>query len=425
MKMQSPESKSIIDYVQSVSVKGPSHAAYDGLRVFHHRERMLHFLTGNAMSITPVTVEMWPSLSCNARCPTCPYRLSGARSYADSVENLMLLDPNLSREVVSGAALAHAQSVIFTGGGEPLLHPEIVRIAADAVQAGLAWAMFTNGLLLQPSLARQLLNLKPRFLRVSLDAGSPEYYSHVYALPRNQFEIVLGNIVSTAQIARECNSKSFGLGFTFEPQIGDTELRNIRRLLEQLLPGEGIGLVAFRPRVIHYRASQPLCPQPSSSRYVELSERIKGEIIQPLKALANKAGTRLDIKEGLFHLASQEKLQSSCLSSSWMTNIDQEGNGYITAELAGAPDSKQRWGLVQSREDFLREWEGPSRKRLHDQLVSGDVPVPLVHRTSPLDAVLHDVKNILSGHLSLEVANEVLDSVVELKPCSSKNNDFV
>ncbi len=64
----------LYDLAQRVTATGLDDVAFDGLRVLQHPERFRKFLMGQELDIVPATVQMWPSLSCNVRCPTCPYR---------------------------------------------------------------------------------------------------------------------------------------------------------------------------------------------------------------------------------------------------------------------------------------------------------------------------------------------------------------
>ena len=68
-----------------------------------------------------------------------------------------------------------------------------------AVAAGFRWALFTNGILLTRPLAARLLELRPAFLRVSLDAGSPEEHARVYGVTEDVFSFTSA-IHSTAEI---------------------------------------------------------------------------------------------------------------------------------------------------------------------------------------------------------------------------------
>ena len=418
--------RDVVDLTREISDRGPSAPEYDGLRVFQHRWRAIKFLTGRGSEVSPITIDTWPSLSCNARCPLCPYKLSGARDEVDRSDVLSLMDENLASEVLSGAAGFGVRSVILTGGGDPLLHPGVVNIARTARRVGLQWAMFTNGLRLDARLAEALLQERPTFLRVSLDAGTAEEHARVYALPESAFHEIVHNVVTAGVCARRHGLRSVGMSFTLLPTVTDSQLTAIWSLLRRVLQtcGNGLGLVAFRPRLIHYQRRLPLCPQPHPDGYLSLAERIERIIIQPARREGGHS-TAFDLKKGLFVLAARRYSECGCLSSGWMTTIDQKGRGFITAELAGAEGHDQIWGSISGAGDFEDLWCAPHRRHLHRKLVSGEIHVPLVHRTSPVDAFLRRLIDVTGGPVEAQTATAMVEAVAASSCYRSGNPDFV
>jgi MoaA/NifB/PqqE/SkfB family radical SAM enzyme len=72
-----------------------------------------------------------------------------------------------------GLPLLRRRGVKYLGiqGGEPLLHPEVSSIIADAVQVGMRVALVTNGFLL-PSKIDAMADAGLRTLTVSMDSGN-------------------------------------------------------------------------------------------------------------------------------------------------------------------------------------------------------------------------------------------------------------
>jgi pyruvate-formate lyase-activating enzyme len=417
--------RGIVELTAEITAAGPDALAWDGLRVLQHPERFRQVLLGDGANVVPVTVDLWPSLSCNARCPSCPYRRSGARNTVDRSSELALLDEPRGRAILDGMVASGVRSVVFTGGGDPLLHPRIVAMAHHARHQGLKWALFTNGIALKPALAESLLREEPAFLRVSLDAGTPALHAHTYCVNEAVFSEVVRNIVGAARIASERGLRSVGLSFTLEPRVEEKELCAIRRVIEHVRSeaGTGLGLVAFRPRLVHYLRGVPCVPQPDAELFVDLADRIAETVIAPL--VRQDASIRLDIKRGLFRRAAVQQCDPGCLSAAWMTTLDQEGVGYITAELAGLANSGQAWGRIVEREDFARHWFGSARRTLHAAMETGRIGVPLVHRTSPVDSFLRALGQVIGGALEAGEVDAVVASVATSAWYRSPNPDFV
>jgi len=400
---------------------------YDGLRVLQHTERLRAVLRGKPESIAPVTVELWPSLSCNARCPTCPYRLSDARAEADRAENLFLWPISEAERILVELAQAGVNSVIFTGGGEPLLHPEISRMIRCAKKAGLRWALFTNGHNLDRALAAELLALEPDFFRVSLDAGDPEEYGAVYGARPEQFFRVVTNVIGAATTAAKMRFRGFGLSYTLDPTASDADLHRIAQMLVRIdiESGGGLGFAAFRPRIIHYRGTDPLFPQPFAGQFGHLGDRIT-TITAPHVERETLGRLRIDVKKGLFHAADASLPPARSVSGGWMTNIDHRSVGYACAELTGSSFGDYVWGSLTRDESFLDAWFGrPQRRAVHRRLSQGELKLAVVHRTLPVDSLLQAISESVALPLEDGIIQEAIDLLAVLPFYKSRNVSFV
>jgi len=124
----------------------------------------------------PVTrlakVYVEPTNICNLECRTCirnvwdepPGRMTGA-TFARVAEGLRAFSP--------------APTVFFGGFGEPLAHPDIVEMVAQAKSLGAPVELITNGTLLTENLSRRLIAAGLDVLWVSLDGATPESYADV------------------------------------------------------------------------------------------------------------------------------------------------------------------------------------------------------------------------------------------------------
>ncbi len=92
-----------------------------------------------------------------------------------------------------------AESIVLTGYGESLLHPhilEMVRKAREALPAAGRVSLITNGALLEPSLARELVSAGLDDLGVSLDGATPETYRAVR--PEGDLSAAVGGLEAIA-----------------------------------------------------------------------------------------------------------------------------------------------------------------------------------------------------------------------------------
>jgi len=125
--------------------------------------------------LPPVTVELDITNICSHRCPRCV----GGR---DNLAELPLRD---ATRVVDELASYGVKGLVFTGGGDPLCHPDCVSIITDAHEAGLDIGLITNGMAVakHPEWAIPLAKAC-RWIRVSIDAGDADTYLQIHGVKR-------------------------------------------------------------------------------------------------------------------------------------------------------------------------------------------------------------------------------------------------
>ena len=318
----------LYDLAMKVTETGPDDVAFDGLRVLQHPARFRQFLTGGELDIVPVTVQLWPSLSCDVRCPTCPYRLTDARAKADVDDELHLMPLSLFRQLVASLKKAGVKSVFLTGGGEPLMHPELPAFVDELTSVGLAWGLFTNGITLTPELAEKLLRGKPGFFRVSLDAGEPELYSKIYATGPDTFELVKTNVVNAGRVAARLGYNWFGVGFAVMPSVPDAAIDKMRETLIELIErsDRGVNFASFRPRVVHHHMNRVVVPQRWAGEYRDLAQRIRDQIVKPIEQRYGNA-VRIDHKYGAFADCDRTESPTGGWGGSWIATLDHLASG--------------------------------------------------------------------------------------------------
>jgi len=85
--------------------------------------------------------------------------------------------------------------VVFSGGGEPTLHPQFFQIVAQAKLAGLKVGLVTNGSKEAMLAASYMLS----WVRVSMDGGTDELYSKIRRVKSGEFERVIANLWAMRQ----------------------------------------------------------------------------------------------------------------------------------------------------------------------------------------------------------------------------------
>ncbi|MBC7804816.1 MAG: radical SAM protein [Akkermansiaceae bacterium] len=130
---------------------------------------------GSPPVVGPQSIGIALTNACNLNCVTC-WSYSSLRKELPQVGwRRQRLDRELLRGVFSDARSLQTERVIFTGGGDPLAHPEFYDIVSDAKAHGLKVTMISN-----LTLARdrdRLVSLGIDTVLANFSSGDPESYA--------------------------------------------------------------------------------------------------------------------------------------------------------------------------------------------------------------------------------------------------------
>ena len=153
----------------------PEESARLGLRpgasVLLDREQNSYRLRRPVEHLAKVYAE--PTTRCNLTCRTC-IRNAWEEPQGD------MSDATFSRLLEGLKSLDQVPAIFFGGFGEPLAHPSIVEMVAQAKALGSPRVeLITNGCLLSEDISRRLIGAGLDVLWVSLDGVRPESYDDV------------------------------------------------------------------------------------------------------------------------------------------------------------------------------------------------------------------------------------------------------
>ena len=160
-------------------------------KLLHHSDRVRQMLAG--VTVFPVSVELDLSNICNHACPWCTF--NGFRQ-----DNWVHFPAARVQALIDELASLGVQSITFTGGGEPLVHPQAAQLIAHAHAKGLRYGVVTNGRRLEGHVATVLAQ-SATFVRVSLDSGTAQTHQLLHATATPEFERILANITAFTAMA--------------------------------------------------------------------------------------------------------------------------------------------------------------------------------------------------------------------------------
>ena len=191
-----------------------------GAKVLHHLDKVVQLQSKDAETRTrcgPVTVEIHPSDRCNHRCPQCVNGTPFRRGLGNG-----LFDAHLVPNLVADMLALGVRAVNVSGGGEPLVHPELSSFLRAFKSAGIDVGLITNGTMLahesHASALETILDVCT-YCRVSVDAGSQAVYERMHGkAPDVNFQSLVQVIASMVDAKRARESKTtIGVSFLLTP----------------------------------------------------------------------------------------------------------------------------------------------------------------------------------------------------------------
>lgn len=319
----------------------------DGQKLCYHRDRVEKWSNAKtwqeARKIYPIYLEVSPFGACNHRCEFCGVKSLGYKNDRIGKEVLSLRLEEVGRLGV--------RSIMYAGEGEPLLHPDIAEIVSRTKSAGIDVAFTTNGVFLE-KIFPVLGDIS--WIKVSINAGTPDTYEIIHGAKDGDFEKVLGNIKKAVQIKRKK-----GYSFTIGAQIIVLpENENEILLLARKLSAVGAD----------YLVVKPYSPHP-----------LEGEGAIDIKTLGyDKPGFLLSLEWARCHVSSknfkvivrdnafrnvvnEEEHYDRCLSVPFFWGyITAQGDVYSCSIFLG--DKRFLLGNI-NEQTFEEIWEGEKRRQ--------------------------------------------------------------
>lgn len=180
------------------------------MKLLRHGDAVERMVSGER--VYPISVEIDLSLTCNHDCPWCSFGTTESEGFRQ--QNWVQFPEARALRLLDELWEVGTKSITFTGGGEPLVHRGAATIFEYATHLGFAWGVVTNGLGLRNA-AQNIIARAATFVRVSLDAGSPETHMVTHRVSKPQYHQILDNMRHTRSKAGD--RLTIGASFCAQP----------------------------------------------------------------------------------------------------------------------------------------------------------------------------------------------------------------
>lgn len=156
----------------------------------------------------PIYVRIKPTNDCNHGCFWCCFSTGFRKMDAPGHVNSGMHEGMTSekdfipiqkmREILDDFKDMGVRAVTYSGGGEPLMYPDIVETMERTLNHGIDLSIITNGQMLAKRRAEVLA--RARWVRVSIDYTTAEQMAASRNVPTHNFKTILTNLEAFAKI---------------------------------------------------------------------------------------------------------------------------------------------------------------------------------------------------------------------------------
>lgn len=315
-------------------------------KILKHLDKVAEWQrTGSAF---PITIEFDLTNICNNKCPQC-FGFYGKDSSAVDLES--------AKSVVKQVKDMGGRALTFTGGGEPTCNKHLAEVLHYAKTLGLDVALITNGLNYNEADARTFLK-DCTWIRVSLDAGSPEVFKRTHGMGEAIFHKTVENIRKLVKVKKELRGDcTLGVGYLTDTGLGPDMVK-----CTELCRDLGVDYVQFRPFL---------------KRFGEAELKYDFENVLPWIEKCTQLATKgFDVlfskhKYDSMQYNSLDRGYAVCYGHHFATTICANLKVYICCHMRGV----EKYCLGDLKKNTLKEiWESAQRKKAYRNIDFKDCP---------------------------------------------------
>lgn len=157
--------------------------------------------------IGPQTIVFDPYHRCNSNCMHCWVHTPSVKHPQEFLDRRF--DFNIFKRIIDDASEMMVDGIILQGDGEPLLYDKFRAMLHYAREKGLGILFFTNGILLNEEVAREIIDLEVNEIYCSFPAGTAQTYNKICSKqPEETFYVITENLRRLMELRRQAG-KSF------------------------------------------------------------------------------------------------------------------------------------------------------------------------------------------------------------------------
>ncbi|MFH1201761.1 MAG: radical SAM protein [Candidatus Omnitrophota bacterium] len=314
---------------------------FNPAKILSHRVILNKLAKGK--KIYPVTCELDPSNLCNHNCIWCMYANFKKEKPKLMPRKIMF---NLIREL----GQMHVKSIIFTGGGEPLMNPATLGAIRYAKELKMEVGLVTNGGLMTEGCCREIIK-NCTFVRISLDATDRRSHASLHRpkdLSQDNFDKIIENLKYLVRLRKDKKSPTIGIAFLVHP-LNYSQIYQATKLAKDV----GVDYIQIRPVYI-----------PGKKILERMMPKIEGLVLKSLK-LSDKNFSVIPMLHRFDEMSAFERNYSSCVAHNLIAAVGADCLVYLCCQLKGDP--RFSFGSLKEK-SFSQIWNSQKREKIINRI---------------------------------------------------------
>ncbi|MBA4373817.1 MAG: radical SAM protein [Thermodesulfovibrio sp.] len=303
--------------------------------IFHPRE-LSQWLAGE--EVYPIYLEISPSGACNHRCTFCALDFMEYKP--------RFLDTAILKERLTEMGKLGVKSVMYGGEGEPFLHKDIGDIIVHTKESGIDVGITTNGVLLAQPLAEKILG-STSWIKVSMNAGTPETYAKVHRTQPEDFHRLVRNLTGAVALQSDLGTScTIGAQTVLLPENA-AEVETLASVVKEI----GLRYLVVKPYSQHHKSY--------TSEYSSVDYDAFNHLKDKLAVFNDSTFSVIFREKTMKKMKRVVRGYERCLALPFWSYIDSGGNVWGCSAYLG--DEAFRFGSIHEN-TFKDIWLGDRRR---------------------------------------------------------------
>jgi len=336
---------------------------YSNYKLLKHPERLKLWKEGKFM---PILVDLELTNKCNHKCPLCVGSLN---------KDNAMIPLEKAKQIIFQLKEAGVKAIGLGGSkGDPTCHPHLAEIISEIKSYNIDVGVNTNGYEISQQLAESIIDCCT-WVRISMDADSPEIYKKTHGMDESAFNQMLNNLRTLVALRKEKKSKiAIGVSYLIGPHT-ISGMFNASRIAKEI----GVDYIRFRP-FFNFENTASLIGNAISQIPAELK---KCKEVESKEFSVSYSEDRCSSDS-----LTKKRPYSECYVQNFTISIAPDLKVYPCCILKNNP--KYLIGDLSSG-NFKEIWEGEKRKEIYKKTKFSDCPYPCMLEKH--NEVLHMLKS--------------------------------